>query len=99
MGTLVCAFCRAHARFLILWDRAFLTSKRSMGCEAMSIEIRVDSLSFLYGARTVFSDVSLTVEAGSFTGVVGPNGAGKTTLLKCIAGLFASGERPGHVGR
>ena len=65
-----------------------------MGCEAMSIEIRVDSLSFLYGARTVFSDVSLTVEAGSFTGVVGPNGAGKTTLLKCIAGLLrpASGR-------
>lgn len=65
-----------------------------MGCEAMSIEIRVDSLSFSYGARSIFSNVSLTVQAGSFTGVVGPNGAGKTTLLKCMAGLLrpASGR-------
>lgn len=31
--------------------------------------------------------VDLTVEPGSFWGIVGPNGAGKTTLLRSMAGL------------
>jgi len=61
---------------------------RHMGCDEMGVKIRVDSLSFLYGTQSVFSNVSLAVEPGSFTGVVGPNGAGKTTLLKCLAGLL-----------
>jgi iron complex transport system ATP-binding protein len=32
-------------------------------------------------------DVSVTVERGSFTGLLGPNGCGKTTLLKLLAGI------------
>jgi len=31
---------------------------------------------------------SLTIESGSFVGLVGPNGAGKTTLLRCLAGAL-----------
>jgi ABC-2 type transport system ATP-binding protein len=33
------------------------------------------------------NDVSLTIEDGSFVGLVGPNGSGKTTLLKLIFGF------------
>ncbi len=33
-------------------------------------------------------DVSLTVEAGDFYGLVGLNGSGKSTLLKVISGVF-----------
>ena len=36
------------------------------------------------------SDVSLALDAGSFTAVMGPSGSGKSTLLNCAAGL----ERP-----
>lgn len=38
--------------------------------------------------------VDLTVEPGSFWGIVGPNGAGKSTLLRSVAGLlpFVSGS-------
>ncbi len=39
-----------------------------------------------FGGRTLFSDVSWTVNDGDHVGLVGPNGAGKTTLLKIIAG-------------
>ena len=38
-------------------------------------------------ADIVLQDVSLTVRAGEFVGVVGPSGCGKSTLLNVIAGL------------
>jgi ABC-type sugar transport system ATPase subunit len=40
-----------------------------------------------YGAVTAVSDLSLTVEKGSFTALLGPSGCGKSTLLRMIAGL------------
>ncbi|ACE82863.1 ABC-F family ATPase [Cellvibrio japonicus] len=36
--------------------------------------------------RTLFSDLSLQVEAGERLAIIGPNGAGKTTLLRCLYG-------------
>jgi len=38
------------------------------------------------GAQVILDGVSLTVGAGTRTGLVGPNGAGKTTLLRILAG-------------
>jgi len=35
----------------------------------------------------VLSDISLTIEAGSFVSIIGPSGCGKSTLLRLIAGL------------
>jgi zinc transport system ATP-binding protein len=66
----------------------------------------VDGVSFSFGGAPVLENVSLTVEAGEFLGVVGPNGAGKTTLLKVLLGLVrpTSGSvsvlgQPAHLAR
>lgn len=40
-----------------------------------------------YGRRVILPDVHLTLQAGSFTGLLGPNGSGKSTLLKTILGI------------
>lgn len=45
-----------------------------------------------FGAMTVTSSVSLTVEPGEVHAVIGPNGAGKTTLLAQISGELAPDE-------
>jgi ATPase subunit of ABC transporter with duplicated ATPase domains len=40
-----------------------------------------------HGDRTIFADLSWTIESGARIGLIGPNGSGKTTLLRTIAGL------------
>ena len=47
-----------------------------------------------YHARTVVSDVSLSVNSGEVVGLLGPNGAGKTTSFYMVVGLV-----PADAGR
>lgn len=48
--------------------------------------IRVEDLSFGYGAATVLDRVSLEIEPGRFTVILGRKGSGKSTLFKVLAG-------------
>ena len=48
--------------------------------------LRIESLTYRIGGRTLLEDASATVSAGERVGLVGPNGAGKTTLIRLIAG-------------
>jgi len=48
------------------------------------LEVRNVGKSF--GALRALEGIDVTVEAGSFHGLIGPNGSGKSTLLKAIAG-------------
>ncbi len=47
-----------------------------------------EGLSKSYGHLRAVSDLSLTLNEGSITGLVGPNGAGKTTTIKMILGIL-----------
>jgi ATPase subunit of ABC transporter with duplicated ATPase domains len=48
--------------------------------------IATTNLAKEYGARVLFEDVSLQLNAGSRYGLVGANGSGKTTFLRVLAG-------------
>jgi zinc/manganese transport system ATP-binding protein len=50
--------------------------------------IQLDRASIRLGSRTVLAEVSLSIAAGEFIGVLGPNGSGKTTLMRALLGLI-----------
>lgn len=57
--------------------------------------LTVKNLSFSYGKREIFNDLSFEALPGDVIGIAGNNGIGKTTLLSVISGLLK--ERKGKV--
>jgi ABC-2 type transport system ATP-binding protein len=57
--------------------------------------LRVENLSFAYGAKQALKDVSFHVPQGRFCALLGPNGAGKSTLFALLTRLFTTPD--GHV--
>ena len=53
----------------------------------MSPVICAKNIHFAYTRVPVLEDISFTVQAGDYIGLIGPNGGGKTTLLKVLLGL------------
>ena len=51
--------------------------------------LQINDLSFRYtgGDRTIFHNVSFSLDTGEVLTILGTNGAGKSTLLNCIANL------------
>ena len=61
----------------------------------LSRELQIDGVSYRYAARSgreALKNVTLSIQAGTATGVIGLNGAGKTTLLDVLAGLLTPAE-------
>lgn len=51
--------------------------------------VEVDGVSHSYGGPVVLDHIHLSIDAGSFLGVIGPSGSGKTTLLRLILGSLS----------
>ncbi|RII31281.1 MAG: ABC transporter ATP-binding protein [Geobacter sp.] len=54
--------------------------------------VRTEKLCCSYRVGRVLEDVSITIEAGDYVGIVGPNGSGKSTLVQALIGLVPISE-------
>jgi phosphonate transport system ATP-binding protein len=54
--------------------------------------LEVNNVIRVFGERYAVSKVSLSIEPGSFVGVIGRSGAGKSTLLRMIYRLLDTSE-------
>ncbi len=65
---------------------------------AFMTAIEVCGVRRVFGTVVAVDRVDLTVEAGTFVGLIGHNGAGKSTLLRMLMGLLAPSEGTVQVG-
>jgi len=68
-------------------NQSVANKRLTLSSGAPRIELR--DVSFAYpSGRSIFDSLNLTIEPGSFIGIVGENGSGKTTLMNLIAGIY-----------
>lgn len=58
--------------------------------QSMAILVSAHELTHSFAGRTLFENLTCSIQDGERIGLIGPNGAGKTTLLKILAGKISA---------
>ncbi len=69
-------------------ERAHETEKRSVGLLSRGIEFREVSFAYPDAGKNAVSNISLSVEAGTFVALVGASGSGKSTLANLLPKFY-----------
>ena len=72
------------ARVLALLQEAPQTEEQKNGVDVVANDVKIEDVSFRYGAKSILDHLSLEIPAGKITGILGKSGCGKSTLLKLI---------------
>ena len=72
------------ARVLALLQEASQTEEQKNGVDVVANDVKIEDVSFRYGAKPILDHLSLEIPAGKITGILGKSGCGKSTLLKLI---------------
>jgi subfamily B ATP-binding cassette protein MsbA len=81
------SFAAAERLFDVL-DRHVEPDTGTVTTKGLRDSIRVENVSFSYGAEPVLQDISFTARRGEIIALVGPSGAGKTTLVDLIPRFY-----------
>jgi ABC-type branched-subunit amino acid transport system ATPase component len=73
---------------------AFAAGRGDRGGSLLNL-LEIDKLSKSFGGVVAVDECSLSVPAGSITGLIGPNGSGKTTVFNLVTGFIPKDR--GHV--
>ena len=63
------------------------------------VSLNIDGVECRYGSIKILENVSISVKAGDFVGILGPNGSGKSTLLKSISRTLKPSQGRNHSQR
>ena len=72
-------------------------NKAALTANHGNVILRFDNVSFNYGVKPVFNEVSFGVREGAKITVMGQNGAGKSTLFDLIMSVHAPEEGNIHI--
>lgn len=56
------------------------------------LAVQFEKISFSYGKREIFRELTLAIPRGEICGILGANGAGKTTAMRLLMGLLRPDE-------